>query len=162
MNPASAPYQPETSIVAFKSDKHMHDALMHNLEGMLYCCLYDKDWTMVFVSNGCKELTGYDPDDLLQNKHISYEAVTLEDDRIMVRDTINNALNEGTRYEVEYRIKHANGSVIWVLERGNPIYNDAGAVIALEGYIQNIAKRKHRTITSRSRTEIPFNLRKHP
>jgi diguanylate cyclase (GGDEF)-like protein/PAS domain S-box-containing protein len=142
MNPASAPYQPETSIVAFKSDKHMHDALMNNLEGMLYCCLYDKDWTMVFVSNGCKELTGYDPDDLLQNKHISYEAVTLEDDRIMVRDTINNALNEGTRYEVEYRIKHANGSVIWVLERGNPIYNDAGAVIALEGYIQNIAKRK--------------------
>jgi len=130
-------------MVAFKNDKHMHDALMHNLEGMLYCCLYDKDWTMVFVSNGCKELTGYQPDELLHNKYISYEAMTLVEDRAMVRETIKHALTEGNRYEVEYRIKHADGTVIWVLERGNPIYNDAGAVIALEGYIQNIAKRKN-------------------
>jgi diguanylate cyclase (GGDEF)-like protein/PAS domain S-box-containing protein len=129
-------------MTAFKNDKHMHDALMHNLEGMLYCCLYDHDWTMVFVSNGCKELTGYNANDLLHNKYISYEVMTFEDDRIMVRDAIKNALSAGNRYEIEYRIKHANGSIIWVLERGNPIYNDAGVVTALEGYIQNISKRK--------------------
>lgn len=129
-------------MTAFKNDKHMHDALIHNLEGMLYCCLYDQDWTMVFVSNGCKELTGYESEELLHNKLISYETMTFEEDRAMVRETIKNALGEGNRYEVEYRLNHANGSVIWVLERGNPIYNDAGVVIALEGYIQNIAKRK--------------------
>ncbi len=127
---------------AFMNSKHMHDALMHNLEGMLYCCLYDQDWTMVFVSNGCKELTGYDPEDLLHNQYISYENITFDEDRAIVRDTIKKALSEGNRYEVEYRINHADGNVIWVLERGNPIYNDAGVVIALEGYIQNITKRK--------------------
>jgi len=142
MKLASSQHQSGAPMVAFKNDKHMHDALMHNLEGMLYCCLYDKDWTMVFVSNGCKELTGYAPDDLLHNKYISYEVMTFEEDREVVRETIKNALTEGNRYEVEYRINHADGNVIWVLERGNPIYNDAGAVIALEGYIQNIAKRK--------------------
>ena len=142
MKLVSSQHQSGASMVAFKNDKHMHDALIHNLEGMLYCCLYDKDWTMVFVSNGCKELTGYVPEDLLHNQYISYEAVTFAEDRVMVRDTIQNALTEGNRYEVEYRINHADGSVIWVLERGNPIYNDAGVVIALEGYIQNIAKRK--------------------
>ncbi|HAC27004.1 MAG TPA: diguanylate cyclase, partial [Marinobacter hydrocarbonoclasticus] len=35
--------------------------LMDNLPGMAYRCLPDEDWTMLFVSAGCADLTGYQP-----------------------------------------------------------------------------------------------------
>jgi len=122
--------------------QRMLDTLMDNLEGLVYCNLYDEHWTMIFVSEGCKDLTGYLPKDLMFNNLISYEEIILEDYRAMVRSTIAEAARLGTRFEIEYCIRHANGNIIWVCERGNPIYNAKGEVQALEGYIQNITDRK--------------------
>jgi len=121
----------------------MLDTLLDNLEGLIYCNLYDEHWTMVFVSEGCKELTGYMPQDLIYNNLISYEEIILEDHREMVRSSIADAVSRAARFEIEYCIRHADGSVIWVSERGNPIYNEQGQIQALEGYIQNITDRKN-------------------
>ena len=63
----------------------MLSTLISNLKGMVYCCLLDENWAMVFVSDGCRGLTGYDTEDLLFNHRITYEALTLEDDRAWVR-----------------------------------------------------------------------------
>ena len=35
------------------------DTLLDNLDGMIYRCLYDNSWTMIYVSKGCDSLTGY-------------------------------------------------------------------------------------------------------
>lgn len=122
--------------------ERMLDSLMGNLQGMVYCCLFDADWTMVFVSQGCLGLTGYEPGDMLHNRRISYEKITLEEDRERVRKQIESAQLSGERYELEYRIVHADGRVRWVLERGNPLYDEQGKVEALEGFIQDITLRK--------------------
>ncbi|MFA6179419.1 MAG: EAL domain-containing protein [Candidatus Methylopumilus sp.] len=120
----------------------MLDTLLDNLQGLVYCNLYDEHWTMVFVSEGCKDLTGYSPEDLIYNHLISYEEIILEDHREMVRNSIADAVNRAARFEIEYCIRHADGNVIWVSERGNPIYNEQGQIQALEGYIQDITDRK--------------------
>lgn len=131
------------SIKTFRYDRtHILDSVIDNLQGMLYCNLYDKNWTMVFVSKGATALTGYSPDELVLNNVISYEEVTHEDDRAYVRNAIEASVNTGDSFEIEYRIRHADGSIVWVLEHGNPIYNDQDEVLALEGYIQDISKRK--------------------
>lgn len=131
------------SIKAFRYDRsHILDSVIDNLQGMLYCNLYDKNWTMVFVSKGSTALTGYSPNELVLNNVISYEEVMHEDDRAYVRNAIEASVNTGDSFEIEYRIRHADGSIVWVLERGNPIYNDQDEVLALEGYIQDISKRK--------------------
>jgi diguanylate cyclase (GGDEF)-like protein/PAS domain S-box-containing protein len=122
--------------------QHMLDVLIENMDGLVYCTLYDDYWTMIFASVGCKELTGYTPEDLMFNNVVSYEEITFEDDRQLVRDKINEAVETGSRFEIEYRIKRANGEVIWVSERGNPIYSARGKIQAIEGIIQNIATRK--------------------
>jgi diguanylate cyclase (GGDEF)-like protein/PAS domain S-box-containing protein len=118
------------------------DSLMSHLQGMVYCCLYDDKWTMVFVSEGCHALTGYPAEDLLHNRNISFEAITLAEDREWVRRKIDVAVDEGDQYEVEYRIIHADGDIRWVLERGTPLYNDRGELEGLEGFIQDITRRK--------------------
>lgn len=120
----------------------MLDRLVANIDGLIYCCLIDEYWTMIFVSAGCKGLTGYDQNDLKFNSLTSYEEITLDADRINVRRNIQESIKSGARFEIEYRIRHANGNVIWVSENGSPVYDDNGKVIALEGLIQNIDKRK--------------------
>ena len=46
--------------------------LLANLPGMAYRCNYDSNWTMQFVSDGCFQLTGYNPESLLFNKQICF------------------------------------------------------------------------------------------
>jgi diguanylate cyclase (GGDEF)-like protein/PAS domain S-box-containing protein len=144
MNQPSLTVKSLISIDAFVHDRQrMLDALVDNLEGLVYCSLYDKHWTMIYASNGCEELTGYSPEDIVFNKVVSYEEITFKDDRELVRSTIEDAIRLGNRFEVEYRIIHANDSIIWVCERGSPIFNAKGKIQAVEGFIQNITERKN-------------------
>lgn len=139
----SAQLNANFSLHALLRDRErMLDSLMGNLNGMVYCCLYDANWTMVFVSEGCFGLTGYTSTAVLNNRFISYDAITLKDDRIWVRELIDVAVQAGEQYELEYRIVHADGSIRWVNERGTPLYNQQGQIEALEGFIQDITQRK--------------------
>lgn len=119
------------------------NTILDNLQGMVYCNLYDEHWTMIFVSEGSKSLTGYNPDMLIHNKVISYEQVIVEEYRQMVRETIAKAVKLRTSFEVEYCIRHKDGRTVWVAERGSPIYNELGEALALEGHVQDISARKN-------------------
>ena len=133
--------------------ERMLDSLLDNLEGMVYCCLWDENWTMIFISQGCRALTGYEPGDMLYNNRISYEQVTFKADREWVRARFIESANAGEVFEAEYRIMHADGGVRWVLERGMPLYNEAGEVEALEGFIQDITLRKRSEEAAREAEE---------
>lgn len=112
-----------------------------NLVGMIYRCRVDVDWTMEYVSEGCQTLTGYRPDELTLNRRLSYENLTLPEDRARVARVIHAALRIGDAFEVEYRIRRADGQIAWVLERGVGIRNSHGQPAWIEGYIQDISER---------------------
>ncbi|WP_310448334.1 EAL domain-containing protein [Thiobacillus sp.] len=112
-----------------------------NLVGMIYRCRVDAIWTMEYVSDGCHKLTGYRPDELVFNTRVSYDQITLPEDRAQVSRTIHAALESNTSFEVEYRIQRADGRVCWVLERGVGIRNENSRLAWIEGYIQDISDR---------------------
>ncbi len=128
----------------------MLQTLFGNLDAMAYRCRDDAQWTMEFVSDGCRKLTGYEPDDLLFNNRISYECITHPEDRVRVREAVHRALEHRSRYEVEYRLQHADGSVRWVVERGIGLFDNEGRTTALEGIIQDITERKRVEDSSRN------------
>lgn len=131
------------SIDAFTHDRErMLNNLIDHLDGLVYCNLYDKHWTVIFASKGCKDLTGYTADDLMFNAVVSYEEITFPEDRKMVRALIEEAAKERRHFEVEYRVVQKNGNIIWVCERGHAVYNASGKPQAIEGFIQNISHRK--------------------
>jgi diguanylate cyclase (GGDEF)-like protein/PAS domain S-box-containing protein len=141
------PFAPHIKLSAnlralLEDRERMLDSLLDNLEGMVYCCLYDENWTMVFISQGGLGLTGYAPSDMLYNKRISYEQITHPADRTWVRSRFAEVSATGKAFEAEYRIVHADGGIRWVLERGLPLFNESGEVEALEGFIQDITLRK--------------------
>ncbi|MCK4998625.1 MAG: PAS domain S-box protein, partial [Anaerohalosphaera sp.] len=115
--------------------------IMNNLPDMSYQCKNDEHWTMLFVNDACKQLTGYQPAQLIDNKDVSYNDLIHPDDKTFVRQQVDQAINAGKPYELEYRIISADGKVKWVWERGGQrISHDNQNV--LEGLIRDITGRK--------------------
>ncbi|MFJ3046885.1 putative bifunctional diguanylate cyclase/phosphodiesterase [Herbaspirillum chlorophenolicum] len=118
------------------------ETLLANLDGVVYRCRDDAQWTVEFVSEGCLQLTGYLPEELLLNQRISFLELIHPDDRQMVRAHVDDCVRLRRRFDVEYRIVHVEGAIRWVWGRGVGIYNADGEVEALEGFMQDVTERK--------------------
>jgi two-component system, cell cycle sensor histidine kinase and response regulator CckA len=116
--------------------------LMANLPGMSYRCQNDRQWTMEFVSDGCKQLTGYTADDIVNNKVISYNAIIHPDDREYVWKTWQQVLRPNRTFKGEYRIVTKSGKVKWVWEQGQGVFSNSGELVALEGFITDVTEKK--------------------
>ena len=109
---------------------------------MLYRCKYDHDWTMEFVSDGCKELTGYDKEELLFNKKVTYASIIYQEDLDWTYKAVTKALEEKKTFSYEYRVYDKDGQKKWVWEQGVGIYDENGDVLSIEGFITDITSQK--------------------
>ena len=130
------------------------DTLINNLEGMAYRCRHDRHWTMVFVSQGCLALTGYAPDELRGNAVISWERITHPDDRAQVRTAVQEALDAGQRFAVQYRITARDGQTRRVVERGVAVRDERGELV-IEGFIEDVTLRQA-TLEALERAELRY------
>ena len=115
--------------------------LMGNLPGMAYCCRNDEHWTMLFVSEGCLELTGYAPADLTGNRKLAYAELIHPDDREKVWDEVQSALAARTRFRLVYRLATATQGERWMWEQGHGIFSADGELVAIEGFVTDITDR---------------------
>jgi PAS domain S-box-containing protein len=123
-----------------RENERVMETLLGNLVGMAYRCRIDEFWTMEFVSHGCLALTGYQPEEIVGNRKISYEEVTHPEDRQLVREGIYEALAQGRQFELSYRIITASGAERIVWERGIGIHSADGKLQFLEGFITDITE----------------------
>jgi PAS domain S-box-containing protein len=124
---------------ASKEREHRWSNLILNLPGMVYRCRNDENWTMEFISHQCKEITGYEPSDFINNAKIAYNDVILKDDQDHVSNTIQNCLSKNEPYEINYRIVTDQNEIKWVWERGLGVEDENGELF-LEGFIEDITK----------------------
>jgi PAS domain S-box-containing protein len=117
------------------------ETLISNLPGVAYKCQNDPQWTMEFVSEGCFQLTGYQVEDLIMNKKLSYNDLIHPDDRQMVWDTIQTSLKENKSFKIIYRIITFDLENKYVWEQGRGIFSSNGSLMALEGFITDITDR---------------------
>ncbi len=127
---------------ALRESERRLSTLLSNLPGMAYRCRNDADWTMEFVSEGCLALTGYQRSELLGNRVKSYGDIIHPDDRQTVVECVQHGVAERRRFQLEYRIRTAQGEEKWVWEQGVAVLSSSGEVEALEGFIADITKRK--------------------
>lgn len=125
-----------------QQSKRELSTLMGNLPGMVYSCVNDHEWTMIFISDGSIELTGYLPAELIESHTVSYNDIIHIEDQQRVWDLIQTALKKHETYDVEYRIITKSGSVKHVWERGQGIFDSDGHLHHLEGFVNNITDRK--------------------
>ncbi|MCK9281311.1 MAG: ATP-binding protein [Melioribacteraceae bacterium] len=114
------------------------ETLFSNLPGMAYRCRYDDDWTMLFMSEGVQQLTGYSREALLYNNLISYTKLILPEFHQMIIEETDKARDSKSQHNFIYKIKRADGEVRWVWEKGKTIFDEFGDVIFIEGFITDI------------------------
>lgn len=115
--------------------------LMDNLPGMAYTCRNDREWTMMFVSSGCQALTGYSKEEIELNSTVSYAQLIHPDDRSHVWDAVQVAVLHNQPFQMTYRIITKQGEEKWVWERGCPVWDAEGRLVALEGFICDVTNR---------------------
>jgi diguanylate cyclase (GGDEF)-like protein/PAS domain S-box-containing protein len=126
---------------ALRQREHQLTVLMDNLPGMAYRCLYDRHWTMMFVSGGCLEVTGYKPEELVHNHAVAYADLIDPMDADRVAEEVALAVNSGESFSVEYAITRKDGRKICVWERGCSVDVADGRKV-LEGIMLDISDRK--------------------
>ncbi len=134
------------------SSEHLLATVLANLPGLAYYCLNDQDWTTLFISAGCYELTGYQAKDLLR-KRIDYNDIVDEPYRQHLWNKWQEVLAAGTVLTEEYTITTASGERKWVWEQGRGVYSPAGEVVALEGIVIDITDRKQAEEAAHRRLE---------
>ncbi|WP_340100666.1 PAS domain S-box protein [Salinibaculum salinum] len=117
--------------------------LVENLPGMAYRCRNEPDWPMEFVSDGCKELTGYTTGEIESGTVNWGEEVIHPEDREDMWDAVQQVLNGEETFQVTYRIRRADGEIRWCWERGQMVTDSQNDEI-LEGFITDITPRKRR------------------
>jgi len=116
--------------------------LIANLPGMIYRCKNDRDWTMEYIAGACREITGYEPEDLINNRKLAYNDLIFPEHQEFVWKRWQEALDQKETFEDEYEIRTADGKIKWVWERGSGVYDEEGHLICLEGFITDISERK--------------------
>ncbi|MGE5382396.1 MAG: ATP-binding protein [Omnitrophica WOR_2 bacterium] len=114
--------------------------LFVNLPGMVFRCLNETNWTIEFASSGCKCLTGYSVEELVNNSKIHYADLIHPEDRQMVWDLIQEAVKRKRQYEIKYRIVTKKGKIKWVAERGKANYDQNDQVVSINGFITDISE----------------------
>ncbi|MGQ9561918.1 MAG: sensor histidine kinase [Thermogutta sp.] len=113
-------------------------AILQVLPGLVYRCRNDPQWTMEFISDGCRELTGYSPEDLVGNRRLAYAEMIVPEDRDSVWQGVQAAIAEKRPYRLVYRIRTADGQIKWVWEQGRGVFDEEGEVLFLTGYITDV------------------------
>jgi len=119
----------------------MVDNLLQNLPGLVYRCLYDKKWTMKYISDGCRVLSGYQPEELLDNAILSYDDLILPEDRQYVSDEISKAVERNQPFTLVYRIRTKSSAIRWAWEQGRAV-PEKGKPVYLDGYITDVTEQK--------------------
>lgn len=126
---------------ALRARERQLTVLMDNLPGMAYRCRYDSQWTMLFVSDGCIDLTGYQPGALVNNRQLSFADLMDEATNERLQTEVKAALERDEPFSVEYSMIRKDGTEVWVWERGRGVLEDTGETV-LEGIVLDISDRK--------------------
>ena len=127
--------------IALREIVEQYRSLVDNLPGTSYRCLYDRNWTMIYMGSDVDNITGYPSEDFINNKVRSYASVICKDDNNN-DEIIARAIGAGEIWDIEYRVIRKDGAVRWVHERGRGVKDEEGNVIYVDGLILDITDRK--------------------
>lgn len=118
------------------------ESIANHIPDILFRSKTDNEMTMLFVNNSIYDITGYKAKVFTSSKTKNYRDLIHNDDKKYVSSQIKEALKNGNRYSVKYRIINSIGDILWVRESGKKLINEKGIEI-IEGIITDITHQKN-------------------
>ncbi|NTF10697.1 diguanylate cyclase [Agrobacterium rubi] len=95
----------------------------------------DQSGNRTFVSGACREILGYEPDELIGQDPL---ALVLDDDRALAASFFQRLKKAKSGLNEQYRVCRRDGVTLWVEVSGRRMVDDSGTVFTM----RNITKRK--------------------
>jgi PAS domain S-box-containing protein len=114
------------------------NSVLGRMNGFLYRCRADENYTMLEMTDGIARVFGYPIDEIVGNRIRTFTSIMCEEDIPRMDELVALGLEKKTDWTMEYRIRHHKGHYIWVTETGGGVWDAAGELLYLEGSIINI------------------------
>ncbi|WP_448381514.1 ATP-binding protein [Gloeomargarita sp.] len=124
-----------------RASERQFRTLAANIPGMVFRSQRIDDYDFIYLSDPIAQITGYPARAFLQGERHYWDLI-LPADRDMVLTAIVNSRVKNHTYEIEYRIRRADGEIAWVNERGQGAQDDTGEIRYRDGVIFDITQRK--------------------
>lgn len=115
--------------------------LAENVPGVIYQCINNYSFDMIYLNNAIETLTGY-PKEMFLRGEIGFRDLYHPDDSPVIRPEQEDAVKDMGMFHLIYRIRHRSGAWRWVEEFGSGVFNEQGELLFLEGSITDITERK--------------------
>lgn len=133
----------EADRLRLQDSEQRIQSMIRNIPGVVYRCLPQHPWTMLFISEQIEKLTGYPASDFTgQSASRSIGALMHPEDVEATNLNTANAVRDGQQYINQYRLTDSNGITRWVEGRGTAAYDEDGHAEYLDGVIFDVSERK--------------------
>ncbi|PYR76664.1 MAG: hypothetical protein DMF86_11645 [Acidobacteria bacterium] len=105
------------------------------------------------VTRGLERLTGWTADQWCLDVVSWSERVIHENDRVRVVAALRNVVADGEPRQLEYRLRTANGRVLWMRDAMRPVIAPDGGTAAVQGVMIDVTARKEIDARLRERAE---------
>ncbi|MCC7292181.1 MAG: PAS domain S-box protein [Phycisphaerales bacterium] len=140
------------SEAALRESQRALNTLIANLPGLVYRCLNTPDWPVEYISEGTVALTGHSVSDFMSRKiHFGDLVDPLDAQRVW--DEVQAGVQRKTPFTLTYRIRTADHQTKWVWEQGQGVFNEAGELLALEGFITDVTVHRQAELDLRASEE---------
>jgi diguanylate cyclase (GGDEF)-like protein/PAS domain S-box-containing protein len=127
--------------VELRDELHFR-TLVEQIQAITYVAEWAPGAPLRYVSPQIEELLGYPPQAWIEDQTLWERSLHPEDrDRILAEES--RTYEETTRFDAEYRMLAADGSVVWFWERDTIVYDDDGQPAFSQGVMVDITARKH-------------------
>ncbi len=117
-------------------------SVVADIPGIVYRSECREPWNMIFISDYVEVLLGHPARAFLPGGPMTFGKLLHPDDGELVNRTIEEVLERGTSYSLEYRLFHADGSVRRVSEHGRVVRDPLGNPAWLDGVILDTTRQK--------------------
>ncbi len=131
----------ETEIALQKSEERFRLAIQATKDGLWE---WDIETGKEFFSPRWCEIVGYEEKDPEMSNNFDFWASKIHpEDYSYVMQSIEDHLEKGVPYNVEYRFQHKSGSYIWQSSRGQSVWDATGKAKKMVGFVADISYRKN-------------------
>lgn len=116
--------------------------LISNLPGIVYRCKVGQSAGREFIGGRVKEITGYDPEELVEKNIRKCNFLVYQEDLKATDQKIEQALKNKSDFELYYRLITKEGETRWVWDHGKIILDAAGNPTFIEGYIADVTEKR--------------------
>jgi PAS domain S-box-containing protein len=124
-----------------RSNDALLRSLMDNIPGAIYRTAWHDNGSVEMISDEIERLCGHPSASFISSNRRTLVGLVHREDRAGLREAIDIAVELEESYSLEYRIVRSDGTIRWVLDRGQPVPGPGGRQW-LDGALFDITERK--------------------